>query len=179
MSYMLKTNLVKIKTVKSLRRLAFYSAFIALFLSIVSTIQINGLFDFLISKNKKFVGLKNTTKNHEARLTLLEWDQNGYVDLASKSIQELKGGFMVVGLEANQHLDGIKVTGRIINSSTLTYTSASFIISIGQSRQSFFISRISPANSSRFEVFVPNVAPENARFAKIVFENATVNYYSY
>ena len=73
---------------------------------------------------------------------------------------------MVVGSSVNPHLTGVKIKGRIINSTALARENIEFEITIAGKTKKFSINRISSGNSTGFEVYVPDVPIDKVNIAK-------------
>lgn len=101
---------------------------------------------------------------------------SGFVDLTSPSIQQIDAEFELAKCDVNTHLNGVKVTGRIINTTSITYVNPNFTITVGESENTFWVSRISPGNSTAFSVHIPNVQVESARYGYIVYKSGSVSY---
>ncbi|MCK4372216.1 MAG: hypothetical protein KAW61_03670, partial [candidate division Zixibacteria bacterium] len=52
----------------------------------------------------------------------------GRVDLTSSSAQHIEGTFLVSDLQVSEHLTGVNVTGRIVNTSSITHETLTFRI---------------------------------------------------
>ena len=98
------------------------------------------------------------------------------VDFSVSSIQRINSSFLVAGLSLEQHLTGVKVKGEIINSTTLRYDKIKFQIEIANQKKDIYITRISPGNSTNFEVYVPDVPIENTRYGTIEYISSLVGY---
>ena len=117
--------------------------------------------------------LKKQLTSNEFRLIELE---RGFVDFTSSSIQDIGDGFCVAGIDASIHLTGIKIRGRILNTTSVDHRGATFKVRIGRSSNTLTIMRISSGNSTGFEVYIPDVAPSDAKFGNIKYKSSTVLY---
>jgi len=113
-----------------------------------------------------------------ANFNLHTWGNHysGFVELTDPSIQTIDAIFLLARSDVNTHLNGVKVTGRIINTSSITYVNPTFKISVGESENTFWVSRISPGNSTAFSVHIPNARAESARYGTIKYQSGSVNY---
>ncbi len=102
---------------------------------------------------------------------------NAEIDLTNTSIQTIDSSFMISQLSADEHLSGVKVSGRIINTTSVDYTKLTFMITIASQIQEIDITRISSGRSTGFAVYVPNVPVYATDSATIQFVNAIVEYY--
>jgi hypothetical protein len=93
----------------------------------------------------------------------------GLVDLAEPTIQDLEqAGFFVASLAVKEHLTGVKITGRMINTQSVDHTDVTFELTVGEESKQFTINRVSSGNSTGFSVYLPDVPKEDARWG--VFE---------
>ena len=99
------------------------------------------------------------------------------VDLTTPNIQNIGRGFMVSKLDIRQHLTGIKLKGRIINSTALTHTNIKFKISIAEQEKEFNINKISMGCGTGFNVYIPDVPIEETRYAHIRRTGSMVSSY--
>jgi hypothetical protein len=105
--------------------------------------------------------------------------QVGLVDLTLPAIQEIGNGFMVVQLGLAKQGTGVRVSGRVINSTSVQHAGIQFGISVGGQSQRFDINLISPGNSTGFAVDIPDVRLDDAKTAQIRYLRSTVNYFSH
>lgn len=101
----------------------------------------------------------------------------GMVDLSTTDIQGIGDGFFAARLSAERHLTGLRVRGRIVNATSVRHEAAQFRITIGEQRQGFTVNIISPGNSTSFNVYVPDVAEEQERWARIEYQQSMIRYY--
>jgi hypothetical protein len=87
--------------------------------------------------------------------------KKGRVDLTNPTAQRLDETFLVSDVTVTKHLAGVKVTGRIVNTSSIIHESLTFNISMRGGNNYFWIPRISPGNSTAFSVHVEGVSVEN------------------
>lgn len=106
-------------------------------------------------------------------------DSKGFVDLAEPSLQDLgQAGFHVGGLAVEEHLTGMKVSGRMINTQSVDHTNITFELTVGASTKQFTVNRVSSGNSTTFTVYLPDVSKEDARYGRFAYQNSTVSYYT-
>jgi type II secretory pathway pseudopilin PulG len=99
------------------------------------------------------------------------------VNLTIPSVQKIDTVFLVSKLTAKKYLTGVKVSGVMINSSSLEHNDARFRITINDVSREFAISKIKPGSSKKFEVDVPDVAFENLSEAEIKSLASSVSYF--
>ena len=100
------------------------------------------------------------------------------VDFSVKTIQPLSNGFMLSKAAQDKHLTGIKFTGRIINTQSVDHLNVKFNLSVNDINKEFTINKISSGNSTAFNVYIPDISAESARYAQISYVSSTVYYYT-
>jgi hypothetical protein len=140
---------------------------LALILSIIALI-VSGTFYYKL--NKQINDLRYQIFLHEI-LT-----EEGNVDLTNSNIQGIGNGFYVAKLSVEQHLTGVKVKGRVINSMSLIHESVEFQIKIAGQAKDFTVNRIPAGGSAIFEVYVPDVPVARTKFAVIKYNRSAVLY---
>lgn len=113
-------------------------------------------------------------------LDALITDYHKSIDLTITSTQRLSDGslFMVGIDEVKQQMTGVKISGKLINMSSITYTGATFQISLIGAENTINVPKsIPPGGSIKFSVYVPDVKPENAKYAKLDFVSANISFY--
>lgn len=100
------------------------------------------------------------------------------VDFTTPGVQDIADGFKVVEASQEEHLTGIKFKGRVINAQSIVYENVTFLLSVNGQTRSFTINRISPGNSTGFNVYVPDLKAEDAQSAKIKFNDGSVRYFT-
>lgn len=152
---------------KSPRRTALVLSIIALFLSI------SGIFLWLVTLTimPDTDALNNRVNRLEYQLELIEKNP---INLTVPNVQDIDNDYKVTIESVEQHLTGVRVKGRIINSTTLDNEDLSFKIKISNQSQDFYINRISAGNSTGFEVYVPNVPIDQTQYGEIIFVESIV-----
>ena len=100
------------------------------------------------------------------------------VDFSVTTIQQLSDGFMLAEASQKKHLTGIKFTGRIINTQSVKHLDVTFNLSVNGKDKEFTINKISSGNSTGFNVYVPELSVNNARYAKIRYVRSSVSFYT-
>lgn len=101
----------------------------------------------------------------------------GDVDLTTANIQDVNGDFKVCRLAVNQHLTGVKVTGRIVNATALSFSNTKFSITVDGKSKEFTTLSLGSGRSASFEVYIPDVSVKNTSRGTISFVESTVSYY--
>ncbi len=100
----------------------------------------------------------------------------GGVDLSVQSLQTIDQAFKAGKFNVVQNLDGIKVSGIIVNSTALTYNNPEFEITVNNQKQTFYITSIPSGCQGNFSVFIPNVPIDKARWANITYQKGQVQW---
>lgn len=147
------------------------SGFVALLLISLNAVESNFY--------KKYFELSNESRDQRLRISYIETDiARDPVDFASEKVQDIGDGFYVVSAKQKQHMTGVIFSGRIINSKSIIFENIDFRISVGLKSKEFTLSKISPGNSTQFEVYIPDLDPKDAQHAKLRYVAATINYYT-
>jgi hypothetical protein len=109
----------------------------------------------------------------ESAVTLLSDEQ---VDLGNGKLQHLRHGFAVSELATRREDTGVRVTGRLINASTLVYKGATFRLKVGQSSAALSVDTLAPGGSGPFSAVLEKLPLESARVATLSFISAAVEY---
>jgi len=96
------------------------------------------------------------------------------VDTSVETLQNLDGHFKVGKINVTQHLDGVKIKGIIINTSSVGHRNSEFKIELGGQERSFYVDYIGAGSQGVFNVFIPAVSPADARYATIEYQQSTV-----
>jgi len=99
------------------------------------------------------------------------------VDLLSSNAQSIESGFLVSDLKVTQREKGIKVSGRIINSSSIGYRNAVFKINVYGKENKIEIKELKPGGSTFFNVNVDDVPVDELKFAIITHEDGHIVFY--
>ncbi|MBN2224757.1 MAG: hypothetical protein JW765_08810 [Deltaproteobacteria bacterium] len=127
--------------------------------------------------------LRDRVASAEEKLaTLTEDTQNlrpGWVDSSFTDVQPLDLGFSLVDFKAESVDAGVRVSGAVINGSSLDHYDAVFTISLGENRRTkVTIPKLAAGHSAPFEAIV-GPATDNSIPGKIrvLFSGSTVSYY--
>ena len=104
---------------------------------------------------------------------------DGQIDLSLSDVQEIGHGFMVVNLLVEERPDGVLVSGRMINGSSVPHTHIEFELALAGQSKSFHITRISPGNSTGFSVALSDVSVANSGTARIQLVRSTLSYFGH
>ncbi len=142
--------------------------------------------DKINKTEKELVKIKVEIKNLEKRLKKIEYEKSlknlaGYISLSEFGVFQDIGGaggvFYQVSIKnVVRHLSGIKITGSMLNLGAVRRENIGFKMSVDLSEKEFEIPIISGGRASRFSVYIPNVDPEDANYAKLVVKRGYFRY---
>lgn len=98
------------------------------------------------------------------------------VDLSSPKLQNLRHGFAVSELRMARKENGIVVSGRIVNGTTLHYRGATFRLRAGGKAKEFEVDELPPGGAGSFEVELPTVPIDETRGSTLSFVTSNVQY---
>lgn len=101
------------------------------------------------------------------------------IDLNLPEVQRIGDGFMVSQLNTESTADGVRVSGRMINTTSVRHRNARFRIGSGPNSNSFAIGLISPGNSTSFSVLMPGLDPSATNRVTIAYLGSTLNYFDH
>ena len=137
--------------------------------TIVIALQVSCLKDRVASTEKRLAALSETTTGLQPG-----WISSTFVD-----VQPIGLGFSVVDFKAEPVDAGVRVTGSVINGTSLNHYDAAFTISLDAKREAnVVIPEIVSGHSAPFEAVIgpatERSVPEKVR---ILFAGSTVSYY--
>jgi len=100
------------------------------------------------------------------------------VDLAAGGWQPIAGGFYVIDLGMIPQGDGVKITGKIINPTSVTHDSAQVSVRVGSHRGSFGLAHLPPGVAQSFDVTVAGVPPAEAKRIYMALDSSTISFAS-
>jgi len=100
------------------------------------------------------------------------------VDLGAPGWQPIAGGFYVVDLSLASADKGARISGKIVNPTSVVHETAQFSVRIDEHRATFSLPRVAPGIAQPFDVVVPDVTPASARRAFIALDSSTINFAS-
>jgi hypothetical protein len=100
------------------------------------------------------------------------------VDLGAGGWQPIAGGFYVIDLGVVPQDGGVKITGKIINPTSVTHDAAQLSVRIGASRGSFGLAHLPPGVAQPFDVNVAGVAPADAKRIYMALDSSTISFAS-
>jgi hypothetical protein len=103
-------------------------------------------------------------------------DYAPFVDLHRDDLQDIGNDFMVGGLGVRSEPGGSRITGLIVNPSSISHTGAEFSLYAFGRFAKFTVMSLPPGGSGRFSVFVRGLDPSKAVQGTIRYQNSTVSY---
>jgi hypothetical protein len=100
------------------------------------------------------------------------------VDLGAAGWQPIQGGFYVIDLSLASAGKGTRITGKIVNPTSVLHETALFSVRIDEHRASFTLPRLPPGVAQTFEVTVPDVAISEAKKAFVALDSSTISFAS-
>ena len=100
------------------------------------------------------------------------------VDLAAAGWQPIQGGFYVIDLSLAAAGKGLRITGKVVNPTSVVHETAVFSVRIDEHRATFTLPRVPPGIAQPFEVTVPDVAVAEAKKAFVALDSSTINFAS-
>jgi hypothetical protein len=123
----------------------------------------------------KFEIFKSAVRDVDRHLSSVVFQE---IDLPGTGWQPIAGGFYVIDLDVAPQGKGAKITGKIINPTSVTHEGAQLSLRVGDHKGSFTLPRVPPAVAQTFEVVLPDVAPGDARRAFLALDSSTISFSS-
>jgi hypothetical protein len=100
------------------------------------------------------------------------------VDLGISGWQPISGGFYVIDLSATPAGQGLRISGKVINPTSVTHESAQFSIHVGEHRATFALPHMPPGVAQSFDVTLPDVPAATTHKVFFALEGSTINFAS-
>jgi hypothetical protein len=100
------------------------------------------------------------------------------VDLSAAGWQPITGGFYVVDVSLGASGKGMRISGKIVNPTSVVHENAQFSVRIDEHRATFVLTRLPPGVAQPFDVTLADVAPAAARKAFFALDSSTINFAS-
>ena len=98
------------------------------------------------------------------------------IDLYSKTMQKIGDGFYITELVTTENVNGIDLSGRLINSTSLNHKNICFKIIINDKSKEFHIPVVSSGSSTKFHVNVPSKS-NDSKTAIVKYLSSSVSFY--
>jgi hypothetical protein len=129
----------------------------------------------IASFGPKFEEFKGAVRDVDRRLSSTVFQE---VELGAAGWQPIAGGLYVIDLSAAAAGKGTKISGKIINPTSVTHESAQLSVKVGDHRATFTLSHLPPAVAEPFEVTIPETAPASAHKLYFALDGSTINFSS-
>jgi len=100
------------------------------------------------------------------------------VDLSASGWQPIAGGFYVIDLSLVAADKGTRISGKIVNPTSVLHENAQFSVRIDEHRATFALPRVPPGVAQSFDVTVADVAPGAAKRAFFALDSSTISFAS-
>ena len=100
------------------------------------------------------------------------------VDLAAPGWQPIQGGFYVIDLSLAAAGKGTRISGKIVNPTTVLHEAAQFSVRIDEHRATFALARVPPGVAQPFETTLADVEPAAAKKAFFALDSSTISFAS-
>jgi hypothetical protein len=100
------------------------------------------------------------------------------VDLGAAGWQPIAGGFYVVDLSLAAADKGARLSGKIVNPTSVIHETAQFSVRIDEHVGTFSLPKVPPGVAQPFDVTVAGVPPAAAKKAFIALDSSTINFAS-
>jgi hypothetical protein len=120
----------------------------------------------------KFDKFKDAVREIDRHLSSVVYQE---IDVPGAGWQPIAGGFYVIDLAAAPHDKGVRVTGKIINPTSVTHENAQLTFRVGEKKAAFSLPNVPPAVAQTFDVTLPDVAPADAKRAYLSLDSSTIS----
>ena len=100
------------------------------------------------------------------------------VDLGATGWQPIQGGFYVIDLSVVPAGKGTRISGKIVNPTSVVHDDAHFSVRIDEHRATFALVKVPPGIAQPFEVTLAGVSPGSAKKAFFALDSSTINFSS-
>ena len=100
------------------------------------------------------------------------------VDLGATGWQPIAGGFYVVDLSVSPTDKGMRISGKVVNPTSVVHETAQFSVRIDEHRGTFALVKAPPGVAQPFEVTLTGVSPGSGRKAFFALDSSTINFSS-
>ncbi|HVX95030.1 MAG TPA: hypothetical protein VHK47_08970 [Polyangia bacterium] len=129
----------------------------------------------ILAWNPKFEAFKGAVRDVDRHLSSVVFQE---VDLAASGWQPIAGGFYVIDLGVSPQGKGVKISGKIINPTSVTHENAQLSLKIGEKKATFSLPHVPPAVAQPFDVTLADVPPAEAKRAYLALDSSTISFAS-
>ncbi len=122
----------------------------------------------------RFDQFKQAVRDVDRRLSATVFQE---VDLSATGWQPIAGGFYVIDLAASPAGSNTRLTGKVINPTSVTHDSVQVSVRLDDKKASFTLAHLPPGVAQPFDVTVPGAIPPDRR-AYFAVEGSTISFSS-
>lgn len=123
----------------------------------------------------KFDKFKDAVREVDRHLSSVVYQE---IDVPGAGWQLIAGGFYVIDLATASAGQGVKITGKVINPTSVVHENAQLTFRVGEKKASFTLPRVPPGVAQTFEVTLPEVTPAAAKRAFMSLDGSTISFAS-
>jgi hypothetical protein len=123
----------------------------------------------------RFDKFKEAVRDVHKQLTSVVFEE---VDLTIPGWQPLSAGFYLIDLGLAPSGAGSKITGKVINATSVAHETLKFSVRVKKTATAFTIAHAAPGVAQPFEVIVGDVPPAEAKQAFVALESSTISFAS-
>jgi hypothetical protein len=123
----------------------------------------------------KFDKFKDAVRDIDRHLSSVVYQE---IDVPGSGWQPIAGGFYVIDLGVAPHAKGVRVTGKIINPTSVVHENAQLTFRVGEKKAHFTLPRVPPAVAQSFDVTLDDVTPAEAKRAYLSLDSSTISFSS-
>jgi hypothetical protein len=123
----------------------------------------------------KFDKFKDAVRDIDRHLSSVVYQE---IDVPGVGWQPIAGGFYVIDLGTAPHGKGVRVTGKIINPTSVIHENAQLTFRVGEKKAKFTLPRVPPGVAQTFDVTLDDVAPADAKRAFLSLDSSTISFAS-
>jgi len=110
----------------------------------------------------------------------LKYSRLSYIDLSIVNFQTINSDFSVMPETVEAHLSGIKISGKILNTSSVDQSDIKFKVVIADESKEFEITqKINSGYARPFEIYIPNVPVGESDSAEMSYLESTIHFYNH
>ncbi|HVV49950.1 MAG TPA: hypothetical protein VHO06_09840 [Polyangia bacterium] len=121
----------------------------------------------------RFDQFKQAVRDVDRRLSATVFQE---VDLQATGWQPIAGGLYVSDLAAVPAGKGLRISGKVINPTSVTHESAQLSVRAGEQRATFTLAHLPPAVAEPFEVTLPGVPAASTRQVFFALDGSTISF---
>ncbi|HVZ87432.1 MAG TPA: hypothetical protein VHG72_10715 [Polyangia bacterium] len=122
----------------------------------------------------RFDQFKEAVRDVDRRLSATVFQE---VELGAAGWQPIAGGLYVLDLMASPAGNGLRLSGKIINPTSVTHDAAQLSVRVGEHRATFTLAHLPPGVAESFEVALPNV-PAATKQIFFALDGSTISFAS-